>query len=168
MISNKYNFICICNMRVASQSLSKSLSPYSIYDDTHITANEIKEGKLISPASKRLLSDSEIFLNKHKNWDNYFKFGFIRNPYEHFLSVYMYLKKHKFPYTNNFSSYTDYQDKTNYQSMSDWSFTNLYDRISDENDNIIIDFVGRFENLKDDWDFITNKIGIGKVDLKVI
>jgi chondroitin 4-sulfotransferase 11 len=107
----------------------------------------------------------DIFNQKTKHWNDYFTFAFVRDPYEHFLSVFLYLQKHKAPNTENFHKYAIVQGNTNYSSLSDWNFTGLFDRISDEDDNIIVDFVGRFENLQDDWRVLTQKIGLNNLDL---
>lgn len=164
MISDSHKFICVCNMRVASQSLSKTLNSYCTYDDSHVSALEMKNGTLLSPASNRIVNKS-IFNKKTQKWDEYFTFGFVRNPYEHFLSVFLYLKKHGVKNTGSFKEYAKIQKETNYSSMSDWNFTGLFDRISDEDDNIIVDFVGRYENLQEDWKKITDKIGLSGVEL---
>ncbi|CAM2857806.1 sulfotransferase family protein [Rariglobus hedericola] len=151
-------------MRVASQSLSHTLKPYcETFDDRHHTAYEVKTGKMLSRASKRLGVRS-VTKSKKKNWDDYFTFGFVRHPYTHFLSVYLYLKKHKVV-TLDFASYTAQQKETGYSSLADWNFKGLYDRISDADGNIIVDFVGRFENLAEDWSYVAAKIGLPGLQL---
>ncbi|WP_238991300.1 sulfotransferase family 2 domain-containing protein [Rariglobus hedericola] len=149
---------------MASQSLSHTLKPYcETFDDRHHTAYEVKTGKMLSRASKRLGVRS-VTKSKKKNWDDYFTFGFVRHPYTHFLSVYLYLKKHKVV-TLDFASYTAQQKETGYSSLADWNFKGLYDRISDADGNIIVDFVGRFENLAEDWSYVAAKIGLPGLQL---
>ena len=165
MISKTHKFICICNMRVASQSLSKTLTPYCLHNDSHYTALELKTGKFTSPASIRMSTNTNVLAEFKKIWEDYFKFAFVRNPSDHFLSVYLYLKQHKAKNTECFKNYSKIQEKTNFSALSDWSFTGLFDRISDENDKIIVDFVGKHESIKEDWDFILKKVGIKKLNL---
>lgn len=43
---------------------------------------------------------------------------------------------------------------------------NQLDYISDNNGNIAVDFMGRFENINDDFRIIKNKIGITNTKLK--
>ena len=40
-----------------------------------------------------------------------------------------------------------------------------YDWISDKDDNLLIDFIGRFENLQNDFNIICDKIGIPRKEL---
>jgi len=158
MISHKYKFIFIPNMRVGSQSISHSLKGISLYNDSHHTALELKTGKFTSPASIRL-HNSDVTDQIKQNWDKYYKFAFVRNPYDHFLSIYFYLKKNNV--TNlNFNDYCVQQNLEQYSSMKDWSFTNLFNRVSDENGNIIVDFIGKFESFDDDWNKITEKLNL--------
>ena len=42
-----------------------------------------------------------------------------------------------------------------------------YDWISDKNDNILVDFIGRYEKFQDDWRYICKKINISPEDLPV-
>lgn len=165
MISNRNKFICICNMRVASQSLSQTLRPFcETFDDRHHTAYEVKTGKMLSRASKRLGVRS-VARAKKKHWDEYFTFGFVRHPYSHFLSVYLYLKKHNAIAAADFRTYAAMQRDTAYSALTDWNFRGLYDRISDPDGNVIIDFVGRFENIENDWKHVAEKIGMPGLQL---
>jgi chondroitin 4-sulfotransferase 11 len=146
-------------MRVASQSLSATLRPHcEVFDDRHHTAYEVKTGKMLSSASKRLEVRS-VTRAKKEHWDEYFTFGFVRHPYSHFLSVYLYLKKHKV-ITSDFKAYAAQQKDTGYSSLAGWDFKGLYDRLSDPDGNIIVNFVGRFENMTQDWAYVADKIGL--------
>lgn len=152
-------------MRVASQSLSHTLKPFcETFDDRHHTAYEMKTGKMLSAASKRLGVRS-VTKAKKKHWDEYFKFGFVRHPYSHFLSVYLYFKKYNTIDAKDFKSYAAMQHDTGYSSLAGWGFKGLYDRISDPDGNVIVDFVGRFENMENDWSHVAEKIGLP--DLKL-
>lgn len=155
-------------MRVASQSISNSLSPICLYQDKHLTALESKTGVLTSPASIRLCSSDPITREKSEKWDDYFKFAFVRDPYSHFLSTFFYLNKYRYKESMSFRDYAELQEKTSYSSMSDWDFTGLFDRISDENDNIIVDFVGRMETMLDNWNYISDKCSLAEIKLKHI
>jgi hypothetical protein len=168
MISHSNKFIFVCNMRVASQSISKSLSPISIYADNHITAKEAKTGIPTSPASIRLCSSDHILQQKSSHWEDYFTFAFVRDPYSHFLSTFFYLNKHRYKDTMTFSEYAKLQESTNYSSMSDWDFKGLFDRISDDDGKVIVDFVGRMENMEKDWRYISEKCSLDGIELQHI
>lgn len=108
----------------------------------HLKAREIKERY-----------DPEV-------WNNYFKFAFVRNPWDRLVSDYSYkMQKRKDLIRayglNKKSSLEDYvyaikdRDKIILQK----------DFVTDEKGNVIIDFIGRFENMEDDFEKICNKIG---------
>lgn len=165
MISHEYKFITVNNMKCASVSMCESLSPYSKPDYGHFSAYELKTGIMESPASKRFYNDTkDILLEKRKNWDDYSTIAIIRDPYSHFLSTYLYLKKYKENIT--FKEYSQIQNDTNYSWLSDWNFTCLYDRISDKDDNIIVDYILRMETLYSDWDSLCEKLSLPKISLR--
>jgi hypothetical protein len=98
-----------------------------------------------------------------ERWKSYFKFSFVRNPWSRRLSIYLKrrkevegLKKIAFLDSNLcfnsyiFAKYGIGMGKTNTQD----------EFITDESGNVILDYVGRFENLKDDFGTICKKIGV--------
>ena len=73
MISKTHKFMCVCNMRVASQSLTKTLLPFCLHENgAHYTALELKSGNFTSPASIRMSKEDNLIINYKENWDNYF------------------------------------------------------------------------------------------------
>jgi hypothetical protein len=165
MISKSKQYIFVANMKTGSQSVSNTLSKYSdSEDDKHYTAMELKNGVFTSPASINCSKHNKHISEIKENWNKYFTFAFIRNPYDHFLSLYFYVTKYgDYSIKHNNISFEDFakdQLNTNFSVLSNWNFTGLFDRISDEDDNIIVDFVGRMENMEEDWKKISEKIGV--------
>jgi hypothetical protein len=102
-------------------------------------------------------------LNKAANGEdvsNYYSFSTVRNPYDRFVSAYVF-------FTNIFPQSTLSFDESLDRLLNflpDWwnnTFT-LYRPqwyyICDENYNILVDDICRFENLESDWVNIANKI----------
>jgi hypothetical protein len=87
---------------------------------------------------------------------NYFSFCFVRNPWSRFVSSFLYeqtLKKFKTEY--DFKRFALKPGFANRQhSMQQSSF------IVNTKNEIIIDFIGRFENLQEDFDVVCKKNGI--------
>ena len=96
---------------------------------------------------------------KGQGFENYFKFTFVRNPWDKIVSNYFYQQKmngkvkgisfkqwlrgsHPKPCLDN--------NMGRYEQL-DW--------ISDKDNKLLIDFVGRFENLQNDFNIICDKIG---------
>jgi hypothetical protein len=127
-------------------------------------------------------------------WDNYFKFTFVRHPYSRSLSLYTYIKKMlsrrsnnvlfrtflikylkgndpiwQWPLTKayigskNFSEFIRHEQYMNYfgaKPQVSWIF--------DQDGQLLVDFVGKIENLEDDFQKAVKKIGIeSTLQLKV-
>jgi chondroitin 4-sulfotransferase 11 len=102
---------------------------------------------------------------------DYFKFSFVRNPWARMLSLWSYYKKRNIkPISDtDFKTFTENLEtmtcKVNdhYYSNSQRKINLLYPQyhfISDWWGNNILDFVGRFENLQEDFNIVCDKIGI--------
>ena len=90
------------------------------------------------------------YFGDHK-WDEYFSFCFVRNPWDRMVSWFSYLQRHKNPPKNFKKWLKEYNFKGNEIQ------TNYF--MTDKN-KILVDFVGKFENLKNDFDKVLEKIGL--------
>ena len=103
-----------------------------------------------------------------------FSFTFVRNPWDRLVSSYEYLKNggnctlDAEDYLNLFSKYKNFKemvlnweevffDQIHFKSQSDW--------ICDNDGNIIVDFVGKFENLQQDFDIVCDRMQIPRKKL---
>lgn len=103
----------------------------------------------------------------------YYKFTFVRNPYSRLLSAYKFLKKGGFHLNDKetvwaeenlseFSSFDEFVRKW-LNEESKWSYTHFkpqYIYVCDNNYNLMMDFVGRFENLDNDFDKVCQQLNI--------
>lgn len=103
----------------------------------------------------------------------YYKFTFVRNPYTRLLSAYKFLKKGGFHLNDketvwaeeNLSEFDSFDEfvKKWLNEESKWSYTHFkpqYIYVCDINYNIMMDFVGRFENLDDDFEKVRQQLQI--------
>ena len=86
-----------------------------------------------------------------KRWNNYFKFSFVRNPWDKMVSQYHY-NSHLFVKNKTFEEYIKWWDLGNKIS----TFPPLNSFYLD----LDLDFIGRFENLQNDFDFVCKQIGM--------
>ena len=113
---------------------------------------------------------------------NYFSFAFVRNPWELKLSRYFYIKsvERESPILSSFSKWvksgSPYEVimrtgkfKGQYREIEDWfpsSQLKYINELMDDNSAATsIDFIGRFENLQEDFNTICDKIGIPQQEL---
>ena len=101
----------------------------------------------------------------------YFKFAFVRNPYDRLVSAYLYLLAggnqmddlvisnelvESYPTFDRFVlSYLD-QEKIYRHNL----FKPQHLFLFDFNDNLMVDYLGRFETIEDDYNYVAAKLGI--------
>ena len=102
--------------------------------------------------------------SKPNIFDNYFKFTFVRNPWDRVVSFYHYQIKRGWDYypfnkTIPFDKFVKNWLKP-MRRQTPLATYPCYDWISDKDDNLLVDFIGRFENFQEDFDIVCDKIGI--------
>jgi len=179
VISHKHKFIFIHNYKVAGTSITKSLSPYGIKNPTnsHIL-NSILGSPLVNnfEVTRRgvdiLLNKSPIEripshitaqqlseITSQEKWDTYFKFGFVRNPWDWQVSLYHYAlqspEHHQYNLTNSFNLFSRYIEwRVREDKVLQKSF--FYSKTSRK----LVDFIGKMENISTDFQKVCAKIGI--------
>jgi len=99
----------------------------------------------------------------------YFSFAFVRNPFDRLYSTYMFLKQggmnchDKRAFAYRLSKFKDFEDfvLNGLDKKIIFEITHLipqYDYICDLMGNVLVDFVGRFENLEDDIKLLSKKL----------
>jgi hypothetical protein len=92
-----------------------------------------------------------------KAWDRHFKFSFVRNPYERVVSAYFYLTRkspgERLPFRDFVSRLVGGSDEfLRWRSFVDtWPVYTIDDRV-------VVDYIGRFENLGADFDVLCDHL----------
>lgn len=89
------------------------------------------------------------------NFKKYFKFAFVRNPWDLHASLYSWLKA----LGNDITFKEHIHNQFNSNTMGFDHF------ICDEDGEELVDFIGKFETLQKDFDIICDKIGFPKKSL---
>lgn len=110
-----------------------------------------------------------------KEFDRYFKFTFVRNPWDRVFSAYNFLKKgglseqdRKWTEKVKFSSYKSFDDFVKRglpkPSIHTWiHFLPQSNFLSiPRSRKLPVDFLGFFENIENDFRYITDKLGMGE------
>lgn len=103
------------------------------------------------------------------NW--YFKFAFVRNPWDRLYSAYTFLKNGGFNdldkkwYKENLSQYRNFEQfVTNWLTPENitkkYHFYPQFHFITDNEGKIAVDFLGHYENLLEDINYVSNKLKI--------
>jgi len=146
MINKEHKCIFVHIPKTGGTSIIKALD---MKRTTHKTAKELKE--------------------EYDEWDDFFSFSIVRNPWDRMVSIYFHFKrvnekpiiKKKVDIPSTFSDFiyefNEKKIKFNtilYQQQADW--------IYDDNQNLLVNQIYKFENYSDEVEKIFNKLGIKK------
>ena len=157
IISHEHKFIFLQNGKCATTSMTLALKQYD-------QENFRKHDRL------SVMSEKANF-----DYSNYFIFCFVKNPWARTLSIYKQMQKpqhkvkdcahksvRKFLYNlSTQNRFPDFIKKIPESYIQNWQ-QHYYYLLEDGNP---IDFIGKFENLKEDFDIACDKIGIPKQKL---
>lgn len=90
-------------------------------------------------------------------FEDYFKFAFVRNPWDRMVSFYRYLG---FSKKLDFKTFLTANFKNEIFYRHHWFVGQQYTFVYSQERKLIVDYLGRFENLQKDFDHVCKKIGI--------
>jgi len=162
-VNHEYKFIFIHIPKNAGTSISTALE---LPDISHATVQQVK----------KVLTQQQF--------ESYFKFCFVRNPWDRFLSLYNYARLEESHYHSSinpeqaiYGKHLDYdilknatlEECANYLIQGKLKHDAAWNHwqpqitwIKDEQGKIPIDFIGKLEKIEEDFAQITRKIGIVK------
>ena len=171
ILSHSKKFIFIHIYKVAGISIRKVLSPYD--ERTSKDFSWYMNLRFNIGQRYQLFSDWAIDhirakqLKKHMRMDvfnNYFKFCFVRNPWDWQVSLYHFMLQYKnHPQNKLVSSMKTFDEYIEWRIENDFELQK--DFICDENDDILVDYIGRIENLQEDFDEICLRLEIPPAQL---
>jgi hypothetical protein len=100
-------------------------------------------------------------------FDSYFKFSFVRNPWDRLVSEYNYRYVNTYDFkTWLLREFPEPKDDCYKKSLGYYNHViPQYDFLYDTDDNMLVDFIGKFENFQQDFDHVCSKINLPKTTL---
>ena len=173
IISNKNKYIYFHNPKCAGTTIGKILAKSCCSQDILVggyrsrARDSVEFDKNSMLYRKKHIGITKFEQMNYTGLSDYFKFGFTRNPYAWAVSWYTFWfewkggrsrkvpsKKHWWKIQHmNFSEFLRYEWFTNTKTAADMF-------LRGKTDKQLVDFIGKVENLQEDFNTICDKIGI--------
>lgn len=168
IVSHSHRFIFVHVSKAAGTSIERALEPFRHRPpDTRLNRWRCKLGLQWDYRRYRFRQHDSARLARRvlpaALFDDYFKFGFVRNPWDWLASLYSYLQRtpghrhHRRVRAMSFAEYVTFEIQRGQRTQSDF--------LIDENGRLLVDFVGRFENLEADFARVCQRLGLGPIPL---
>ena len=163
MINHKHKFILVHVPKTGGTSIGRSLAPDVIPKITnyrYFVGWDDKNKIWMQHATMQQINDL-----CEKSLIDYFKFGFIRNPWDRAVSDYVWLRREqqaRGPFTDYLLIRNNFE-KIKLKRKGTYRLDHTLpqcDFLFDIDGNQLVDFIGRFENLQEDFNISCDKIGI--------
>jgi hypothetical protein len=164
LISRKHNFIFIHIYKNAGTSITTALKPFATSKWKRVASRVLTKINISTPFNPQpfpqFIKASEIIdaIGREK-FDSFFSFAVVRNPWDWQVSAYKYMLNNTVHYQhdlvkahNNFEEYIRWRCEKEVRLQKDFIYS--------EDGELLVDFVGRFENLDADFEKICLCIGI--------
>jgi len=171
LMESRKNTKCNCNEYLETNAENKTIETNA--ENTTIDAKLQDKQNQMTPLNLlgNFIQHSNITLNMNEEkWQTYFKFAFIRNPYDRAISSYEYLRDKDYDIRlnveikNDNCSFQDFyinSEKYNTNSfMYCHAFQSQYELLQNSFNDIRIDYLAKFENLNTELIYILERIGI--------
>ena len=164
LISKKRRFIFIHIYKNAGSSVTRALSPY-VTNRWHYLANRILRKLNILPKSDKhafpqCIKATELIEAIGKDeFDSYFSFAIVRNPWDWQVSLYKFmLKDTTHPQHEMVKNFRNFDEYIKWRCAEEVRFQK--DFIYSADGKLLVDFVGRYERLDEDFATICSRIGV--------
>jgi hypothetical protein len=120
------------------------------------------------PRHAKIVAAKELLPKEY--FDSLFKFAFVRNPWDLQVSSFHHIRRERPQYLGGHRGFGDFlrwklDPERPYQYHVDTSIELQTDYLIDLHGNIVVDFIGRYEHLHDDFSEACRRIGFGRVEL---
>ncbi|MGM0655538.1 MAG: sulfotransferase family 2 domain-containing protein [Thermodesulfobacteriota bacterium] len=171
LFSLKHKFLFVHIAKTGGTSIRAALSPYRwkgpygvpLFLCSRMSAlcNHRLACKI--PRHARAVAALEMF--PREQFQSFFKFAFVRNPWDLQVSSYHHIRRerpHLIEHVKDFQTFLHWKlaEDRPYNYIVDTSMTLQSSYLVDLNGNVIVDFIGRYENLTSDFNTVCRKIGI--------
>ena len=172
LISHSRCFVYIHVNRTGGSSFASVLGPYVDSQPRDHTSKLLSRLRLQRDPRKIHFRAHDSALTVQRRWpkamfDAYYKFAFVRNPWSWLVSVY-----HRILGTPGHRHNALVAGMSGYGEFIDFEIARAkrfqHTFVLDDRDQLLVDFVGRFESLQDDFDKVCNRLSIEHSELPTL
>lgn len=169
LISYSHKFIFVHVYKVAGTSIRDALQPYSYDPDIFLPTHILRKlglqklwphHRLQRPAGHSLAIEIKQQLPA-KVFDEFYKFAFVRNPWDWQVSLFHFpirdTSHHQHELMKSLGTFDNF---VRWHVGNDQKKRLQKDFVVDENGELIVDFVGRYETLDTDFQEVCRRLGI--------
>lgn len=167
ILSRSKKFIFFHTPKVAGSSLNAALRKYGNIPSSRLynyLLDYIGRSNLLGVYSRHI---SPLQLSREissKKFNSYRKIAFVRNPFDWHVSQYHFHKQNDFAVFHEIFSQLSFDDYLLWANDNvRLSKSNQYEFLSDEKGTLLVDFVGKIENINDSFEELKGLIGIDAV-----
>lgn len=165
IISHSKKFIFVHNYKVAGTSVRQALGPYGNHSFLRSSFNDkinLALGRYPGIYAKKFahhVKAPELQAKLPREiFNSYFKFGFVRNPWDWQVSLYKFMLKRTTHHQHELvKSMQDFNEYIRWRVNED---VHLQKEFFYVGDTCLMDFIGKLENLEQDFAKICERIGV--------
>jgi hypothetical protein len=171
LLSLRYKFLFVHIAKTGGTSIRSALRRYKwsgpyvipLYFSSRMSA--LTGHRIACKLPRHAKAIAALEMLPREVFEGLFKFAFVRNPWDLQVSSYHHIRRerpHLLKGIEDFESFLKWKLTSDrpYQFHIDTSIQLQFDYLVDLHGNIIVDFIGRFERLGEDFDAVCRRIGI--------
>lgn len=101
-------------------------------------------------------------LIEREKFISYFKFGFVRNPWDRAVALYERTEGLQLKSKMNFDEFIEWMKFSSCTCLHPVPHRYQLDWFVNPHGDVIVDFIGKYENLQNDWRKVSLKLGINQ------
>ena len=163
LINHKHNDVFVHVYKVAGQSVKLALRRH---DFRYLPGIRTPLAKLVelpqaytfrSMEQHSTAAQARDYLGQEQ-WDKMFTFTFVRNPWDWQVSLFHFIQTNTNNYQRRMVSEMTFDEYIKWRVEEDRHLQGEF--VFDRHGNQLVDFVGKFENLSEDFAYVCDQIGI--------
>lgn len=171
LLSNRYKFLFVHIAKTGGTSIRTALQGLRWRDPwflpmflcsrlSHLSGHRIA-AKL--PRHAKIIAAQEML--PRETFQSLFKFAFVRNPWDLQVSSFHHIRRERPHYLGGHDEFATFlrwklNPERPYQYHLDTSIEHQSDYLIDLHGRVLTDFIGRYEQLEDDFDIVCRRLGI--------